>query len=85
MKTLKELRASLNLTQSEFGGRLGVSAQQVSNWENGFRFPSATSIMTICETFQVHAKITGKNLFFLTDEDFNLTEEQVKKDAQRMK
>lgn len=83
--TLREYRQSINLTQTEFGERLGVSAQQVSNWENGFRFPSATTIMTICETFSINARITGKNLFFLTDEDLSLTEEQARSEAKQHK
>lgn len=38
--TLKTLRKKLNLSQTSFGERFGVSRETVSLWERGLRQPS---------------------------------------------
>ncbi len=37
--TLRAIRAALNLTQEELGGRIGVSVATVNRWEGGGRRP----------------------------------------------
>lgn len=65
--TIREYRQHLNLTQEQFGERLGVSAQQVSNWENGFRFPSAKSLLNLAETYGVNVQISKKGVYIVPD------------------
>lgn len=52
---IKELRLSLNLNQVQFGNRISVSKQCVSNWENAYLQPSIDIIIRICQTFHVSA------------------------------
>jgi len=44
---ISELRQSLNLSQSVFGGRLNSSAMSVSRWERGTQEPSAGSYIEL--------------------------------------
>lgn len=41
---LKLIRTKNNLTLDELGVMLGVNKGQISNWENGKRFPSLKSL-----------------------------------------
>lgn len=50
---IKELRLSLGLNQVEFGNKLGISKQCVSNWENDNIQPSIDMLIKICRTFSV--------------------------------
>ena len=50
---LKELRSSLGLNQVEFGKKLSVSKQCISNWESGYIQPSVDMLRRIAETFSV--------------------------------
>ena len=52
---IKELRNSLGVNQVEFGKRLGVSKQCISNWENGNIQPSIDMLIKISKTFSVSA------------------------------
>ncbi len=52
---VKELRMSLGINQVEFGKRLSVSKQCVSNWENGNIQPSIDMLRKIAEKFSVSA------------------------------
>ena len=52
---IKELRLSLGVNQVEFGRRLSVSKQCVSNWENGNIQPSIDMLRKISEKFSVSA------------------------------
>lgn len=47
----KEIRARLNLSQSEFAGLMGVSVRTVQDWEQDRREPSgpAKSLLRIAE------------------------------------
>lgn len=42
---IKCIRKALNLTQYEFGLRLGVARQTVATWEMGIRNPSKAAII----------------------------------------
>ncbi len=50
---IKELRTSLGINQIEFGNRINVSKQCVSNWENGNIQPSIDMLIRIAETFSI--------------------------------
>lgn len=52
---IKELRLSLGINQVEFGKKLNVSKQCVSNWENDNIQPSIDMLIRICNTFSVSA------------------------------
>ncbi|MBR4628560.1 MAG: helix-turn-helix transcriptional regulator [Ruminococcus sp.] len=50
---IKELRNSLGINQVEFGKRLSVSKQCISNWESGYIQPSIDMLVRIAKTFSV--------------------------------
>lgn len=50
---VKSLRLSLGLNQVEFGKKLNVTKQSVSNWENGNIQPSIDMLMKIATIFSV--------------------------------
>ena len=50
---IKELRLSIGINQVEFGRKLGVTKQSVSNWENNNIIPSIDMLIKICNTFSV--------------------------------
>lgn len=50
---VKELRNSLGINQVEFGKRINVSKQCISNWESGYIQPSIDMLVRIAETFSV--------------------------------
>lgn len=52
-KRLKQLRKYLDLTQSEFGEKIGVKGNTVTNYENGRRALSEQTIKSICREFNV--------------------------------
>lgn len=52
---VKELRLSLGLNQIQFGRKLAVTKQCVSNWENDNIQPSIDMLIKIATTFSVSA------------------------------
>ncbi len=52
---IKELRTSLGMNQVQFGRKLCVTKQCVSNWENDNIMPSIDMLMRIATTFSVSA------------------------------
>ena len=52
---LKELRKSLGINQIEFGKRLNVTKQCISNWENNNIMPSIDMLIRVSKTFSVSA------------------------------
>ena len=52
-KRLKKLRKYLGLTQTEFGEKIGVKGNTVTNYENGHRTLSEQTIKSICREFNV--------------------------------
>ncbi len=52
-KRLKQLRKYLGLTQTEFGEKIGVKGNTVTNYENGRRTLSEQTIKSICREFNV--------------------------------
>lgn len=51
---LKLLREALNLSQDEFGKRIGSARNTIANYELGRRNPSNAVILSICRTFHVN-------------------------------
>lgn len=52
---IKQLRESLGINQVEFGKRINVSKQCISNWENSNILPSIDMLIKITKTFSVSA------------------------------
>ncbi len=52
---IKSIRQSLGINQVEFGKRLNVSKQCISNWENGNIQPSIDMVIKIAKEFSVSA------------------------------
>lgn len=50
---IKELRQVNNLTQAEFGKKIGVSQDTISLWEQGKSIPAVEYIILIVEIFRV--------------------------------
>ncbi|MBI3584380.1 MAG: helix-turn-helix transcriptional regulator [Nitrospinae bacterium] len=59
---IKEFREFLNLSQSEFGYRIGLSFQHVSRYERGEVVPSSKILTELCERYNVNINwlLTGK-------------------------
>jgi len=51
MKTLKQLRKAVGLTQEEAAKELGVSHDTISRWESGVTQPTAPQIVDICRVY----------------------------------
>lgn len=51
---IKAIRKHYNLTQTEFGDRIGVKGNTITNYENGLRNPSDAIIVSICREFNVN-------------------------------
>lgn len=50
---VKKLRKTLNITQDEFGHRIGVTGAAVSGYESGRRSLNETVLKSICREFNV--------------------------------
>lgn len=50
-KTIKELRTDAGMSQDEFAGKVFVSRQTISNWENGKFYPDVQSLAIIADFF----------------------------------
>ena len=57
MPTISEkitaLRKTANLTQEALGGKLGVTGQAVSKWENGISDPSTSNLIALAKLYGV--------------------------------
>ena len=51
---IKELRKHLNLTQTEFGDKIGLKQNTVGQMESGSRSVTERTIILICEKFNVN-------------------------------
>lgn len=65
---IKELRKSLGLTQAEFGKRIGVAGNTVTNYEAGLRTPKDSVLLMMSREFNVDIDWlkTGRGDMFLT-------------------
>lgn len=64
---IKEVRKFYNLTQTQFGNRIGVKGNTITNYENDMRTPSDAVILSICREFNVNETWlrTGKGEMFI--------------------
>lgn len=51
---IRQVRKDAGLTQVEYGKRLGVAGNTITNYENGMREPSNAVIAAICREFSVN-------------------------------
>lgn len=51
---IREIRKDNNLTQTEFGERIGVKGNTVTGYEKENRIPSDAIILSICREFNVN-------------------------------
>ncbi|WP_343101914.1 helix-turn-helix transcriptional regulator [Romboutsia sp. MSSM.1001216sp_RTP31141st1_G3_RTP31141_220114] len=74
---LKEIRKALNLTQKEFGEKIGLSDSNISNLEKGNINLIDRNIKSICAIYNVNREWfeTGKGEMFLEltkEDEFNI-------------
>lgn len=80
-KTISTLRKKNNMTQEELAGRLGVSAQAVSKWENDISCPDIYMLPQLASVFGV----TVDALLSGNIEDNSSDETEQIKNAQKKK
>lgn len=51
---IKKIRKKSGLTQVDFGERIGVKGNTITNYENGLRTPTDAVILSICREFDVN-------------------------------
>lgn len=51
---IKQIRKANKLTQVEFGERIGVKGNTVTNYETGLRNPTDAVMLSICREFNVN-------------------------------
>lgn len=51
---IKKIRKESGLTQVDFGERIGVKGNTITNYENGLRTPTDAVILSICREFDVN-------------------------------
>lgn len=74
---IKELRKCLGMTQNDFGVRIGLTPNTITNYETGRRIPSNQVIFSICREFNVNEEWlrTGNGNMFnplTADEELDL-------------
>lgn len=59
---IKQIRKEHQLTQIEFGKKIGVKGNTITNYENGLRNPTDAVLLAICREFNVNEEWlrTGK-------------------------
>ena len=59
---IKKIRKENGLTQTEFGARIGVKGNTITNYETSVRAPSEAMIKAICREFEINREWleTGK-------------------------
>ncbi len=69
MNAIRQIRAALGLTQTEFGRRLGVSRQSVAYWEVGERRPDIMHAMDLVRlAHEADMTMTIPEIYGLVDE-----------------
>lgn len=64
---IKQLRKSMGLTQTDFGEKIGVKGNTITNYETGLRNPTDAVVLSICREFSVNEEWlrTGNGEMFL--------------------
>lgn len=74
---IKQIRKNAKLTQVEFGEKIGVKGNTITNYENGLRNPTDAVILSICREFNINEDWlrTGEGEMFIeTSEDEQIAE-----------
>ena len=75
---IKARRAELGISQDELAGRIYVSRQTISSWENDKTYPDVQSLLLLSQVF-------GTTIDELVRGDVDTMKETVEKDAQLLK
>lgn len=68
---IKQTRTTSNMTQEEYGLKLGVSRQTVSSWENGRSMPDLQMLIDICNIYHISLdKLLNEDNKFVNKVDF---------------
>lgn len=51
---IKQIRKEKGLTQTEFGERIGVKGNTITNYETGLRNPTEAVLLSICREFSIN-------------------------------
>lgn len=51
---IKKIRKDKHLTQVEFGEKIGVKGNTITNYESGLRTPTGAVIASICKEFKIN-------------------------------
>ncbi len=72
---VKQVRKALNLTQIEFGERVGISQGHLTSIENGKRVCTEKTIIVLCATFGINEDWlrTGEGTMFVETDDSIIT------------
>lgn len=76
---VKELRKTLNLSQKDFGEKIGLKSNTISDIENGKYNLTESNIKLICKEFHVEYiwLTTGQGDMFISDSDKDNEDYQV--------
>ena len=77
----KEIRKSLNMTQTEFGAKIGKSLRAIQNYESGIRNINNDALLPLKNMFNVNIDwlITGNgNMFIDNKQNQNIAKVQIK-------
>ena len=70
---IRKYRTSLNLSQDELAGRIYVTRQTISNWENNRNYPDIRSLVLLSNVF-------GVSLDILVKGDLKQMKDEIKKE-----
>lgn len=75
---IKQIRKKEGLTQTQFGERIGVKGNTITNYETGLRTPTDAVLKSICREFNVNEDWlrTGEGEMFTKisdDDEFSLS------------
>ena len=59
-KQIKRFRQDLKLSQEELAGKIFVTRQTISNWENGKNYPAVNSLVLLIQLFNTSLDILVK-------------------------
>ncbi len=59
-KQIKRFRQDLKLSQEELAGKIFVTRQTISNWENGKNYPDVNSLVLLSQLFNTSLDILVK-------------------------
>ncbi len=51
---IKQIRKENKMTQVEFGEKIGVKGNTITNYENGLRNPTDAVVLSICREFDIN-------------------------------